>query len=72
MVKEPGRYAWSSYRAYASDGGMQPWLGTKDVWRQFSRNVGVAGSRIESSYASEWGQGTKENIVKMLARMPLR
>jgi REP element-mobilizing transposase RayT len=66
VVKEPGQYAWSSYRAYASDGGTQAWLDTKDVLGQFSRSIGEARKLYRKFVMEGMGEGHKEEYYEVL------
>ncbi len=62
LVKDPGQWAWSSYRATAGHAAKPSWLTTDWVWAQFGRQRSAAQRRYRSfvldgrQRASPWEQ----------------
>ena len=66
VVKEPGAYVWSSYRAYVREKGEQEGLETAEVLGQFSRRV-IEAKRLYRRFVLEGlGEGHKEEYYELL------
>lgn len=65
-VKEPGAYAWSSYRAYVRENRKQEGLETAEVLGQFSRRVNEAKRLYRRFVLEGLGEGHKEEYYELL------